>query len=179
MCPIVSELCSRHMSIEDVFRNQLCSRIEIKLKEFNFKVIYNILPCNVNLVNWRIKDSDKCDICASEHTIEHLLFNCKRSAYLWKVVKDVYHIDVTFGTIVCGLNKINSNLSHTITLLSFLLYKEWLIHSLENTQRCLGFPFHLYIGELQLRDNIYKWNGLDIDLIPIIQYLKEKYGEYL
>ena len=37
---------------------------EIKLKEFNFKLLHGILPCNKNLKRWWIKDSEQCDVCS-------------------------------------------------------------------------------------------------------------------
>ena len=60
------------MSVEDAFRNQLCSKIE--LREFSFKIMYGILACNSNLKKWKIKESYVRDICNSKQTIEHLLF---------------------------------------------------------------------------------------------------------
>ena len=178
MCPVVTEYCDIiGMSVDDAFRNQLCSKIEIKLKEFNFKVMYNILPCNANLKKWRKMDNDTCDICNSKQTIEHLLFTCHRASYLWKLVTDIFHCDVTFGNIVCGFEKCAPSFCHTTTLLAFLLYKEWLLCSLDKKQRCFNFPYHFFIVELQLRDKIYKCNGMDINLIPVIEYLTGKVDE--
>ena len=45
---------------------------EIKLKEFNFKVLHGILPCNRNLMRWKIRHDDKCDVCGQTQSIEHL-----------------------------------------------------------------------------------------------------------
>ena len=44
------------------------------MKEFNFKVLHGILPCNLNLMRWKIRDSHECDICGETQTIEHLSF---------------------------------------------------------------------------------------------------------
>ena len=49
---------------------------EIKLWEFNFKVLHGILSCNKNLKQWRIVDCDKCDVCDEIQALEHLLFQC-------------------------------------------------------------------------------------------------------
>ena len=46
---------------------------EIKLKEFNFKVLHGILPWNLNLMRWKIRDSHECDIYGKTQTIEHPL----------------------------------------------------------------------------------------------------------
>ena len=50
---------------------------EIKLREFNFKVLHGILPCNKNLKQWKVKISDNCDVCGQIQTIEHLLWSCR------------------------------------------------------------------------------------------------------
>ena len=50
MCPNLHHMCTlSDISVECAFRNQLCSSVEIKLKEFNFKVMHGILPRNSNL----------------------------------------------------------------------------------------------------------------------------------
>ena len=49
-CPNLHHMCTlSDISVESAFRNQLCSGVEIKLKEFNFQVMHGILPCNSNL----------------------------------------------------------------------------------------------------------------------------------
>ena len=53
-----------------------------------------------------------------------------------------------------------------------MLYKEWLLMSLENKNRCAVFPYHFYINELKLCDKIYCTNGMDLNLYPIIQILE-------
>ena len=171
--PKLSELCTTiGIPLDEAFRNLLCSKIEIKLKEFNFKVVHDILPCNVNLVRWRKGESVSCDICECRHTIEHLLFSCHRATYIWNLVKNVYNIDVLYINLKCGFSNIESQTSHMICLLAFLLYKEWLLHSLSKKERSVHFPFQFYINELLLRDKIYKTCGKDINLLPMIESLQ-------
>ena len=76
------------------------SEKEIKLKEFNFKVLHGILACNVNLTRWKIKEIDECDVCRLPQTIEHLLFTCRYVAPLWRIVDSVFDITVSFETIL-------------------------------------------------------------------------------
>ena len=70
---------------------------EIKLKEFNFKVLHGTLACNKNLKNWKIRLNDICDVCNQIQTIEHLLYNCHYVNYvkpgvkpLWQIVNTVF-----------------------------------------------------------------------------------------
>lgn len=172
MCPNLYEICNdANISVEQAFRHQLCSNIEYKLKEFNFKLLHGILPCNANLVKWRIKESELCDICNSRQTVEHLLFNCHRAVLLWDHFKDAYRTNITFGNIVYGFRKNDNQMNVIVTLLGFLLYKDWLIHSIENKKRSLIFPEYFFIHELQLREKIYNVHGLLININPLVESL--------
>ena len=78
----------QYCDIDDVnyiYTERVWLEKEIKLKEFNFKVLHGILPCNKNLKQWRIRMSDCCDVCGEIQTIEHLLWNCRYVRSLWKV----------------------------------------------------------------------------------------------
>ena len=79
-----------------VYTRKVVSEKEIKLKEFNFKVLHGILACNVNLKRWKIEETDECDVCRLPQTIEHLLFTCRYVAPLWRIVDSVFDIDVSF-----------------------------------------------------------------------------------
>ena len=59
-----------------VFTKKIVLRKEIKVKEFNFKMFYGILPYNVNLRKRSIKISDQCDVCGMPQTKEHFVFSC-------------------------------------------------------------------------------------------------------
>ena len=100
MCPNLHMYIQRDMSVEDACRNQLCSTIDINLREFGSKVMYGILACNSSLKKWRIKESYVCDICISKQTIEHLLFECHRAVNLWNLFEDAYQITMNFSNIL-------------------------------------------------------------------------------
>ena len=77
--PDLSNFLSEHAPNSnqgDIFTRKVSREKEIKLKEFNFKLLHGILPCNVNLKTWRIKDDNSCDLCNLPQTLEHLLYKC-------------------------------------------------------------------------------------------------------
>ena len=58
-------------------------------------------------------------------------------------------------------------------LVSFLLYKEWLLGSLEAKSRCMEFPYCFYIHELSLRRKVYVASKLKCFYMdPILQCLE-------
>ena len=120
---------------------KLYSEKEIKLKEFNFKVLHGILPCNGNLKQWRIKASDECDVCGLPQTTEHLLFACRYVTPLWQIVDSVFDINVSFKTIL-GVDQ-PCEYDNIVTLISFLIYKEWLVLSLEGKPRTVLFCYNI------------------------------------
>ena len=68
---LLQPFCSVNDVINVLTRNLLLQK-EIKLKEFNFKLLHGILPCNMNLKRWRVKESEQCDVCNMPKKIEHL-----------------------------------------------------------------------------------------------------------
>ena len=139
-----------------VFTKKVVSEKEIKLKEFNFKVLHGILPCNGNLKQWRIKASDQCDVCGLPQTIEHLLFTCRYVTPLWQIVDSVFDINVSFETIL-GVDQL-CEYNNIVTLVSFLIYKEWLVLSLEGKPRNSIILLQYFKEELLIRLKIYEKN---------------------
>ena len=145
--------CSVDDSIH-IFMKKVLLEKEIKLKEFNFKLLHGILPCNKNLKRWRIKDSEQCDVCSLPQTLEHLLFDCHYVKPLWRVVESLCDIQVSFHVIL-GVHG-SSDYDNLITLVSFLIYKEWLVLSLENKSRSSSIVLQYFKEELSTRLKIYE-----------------------
>ena len=137
-----------------VYTRKVVSEKEIKLKEFNFKVLHGILACNVNLKRWKIKETGECDVCRLPRTIEHLLFTCRYVAPLWRIVDSVFDIDVSFETIL-GVDDF-CEYDNIVTLVCFLIYKEWLVLSLENKSGKNNIMLQYFKDELITRLKIYK-----------------------
>jgi hypothetical protein len=114
-----------------IFTSKLIRQNEIKIKEFNFKLFHGILPCNVNLKKWKIKDEGACDVCGLPQTIEHLLFDCVYVKPLWSLVENVCSETISFKKIV-GVDKC---FHHNNFVLCFLIYKEWVLLSFQRKHR--------------------------------------------
>ena len=72
------------------FHRKVVLENQIKIKEFNFKVLLGILPCNYNLRKWKIRVDDICDVCNQVQTIEHLLYSCCYVSSLWHIVDNLH-----------------------------------------------------------------------------------------
>ena len=137
-----------------VFTKKVKFEKEIKLKEFNFKLLHGILPCNKNLEKWKIKPNDRCDVCGLSQTIDHLLYNCNYVRPLWRIIERKFGISLSFEQLL-GLDPL-FEYDSIVTIISFLIYKEWLLLSLENKQRKDNLNQMYFKNELKLRVEIYK-----------------------
>ena len=124
-----------------IFTQKVKNEPEIKLKEFNFKLLHGILPCNKNLFKWKLKSSDMCDVCEHSQSIEHLLFNCIYVQPLWEKVNCILNTNINFQTLL-GLNNVTI-FYHIPTIISFLIYKEWLLQSLNNRKKSYNRNYFL------------------------------------
>ena len=127
---------------------------EIKLKEFNFKMLHGILSCNTNLFKWKIKLNEKCDICEYPQSIKHLLFECECVKPLWNSFNNIFGLNVSFRQLL-GLDK-NFRTNDLTTVICFIIYKQWLLASLNNKLRSTPLPLSYFKEELGIRIRIYK-----------------------
>ena len=117
-------------------------------------MLHGVLPCNRNLKKWRIRLDDQCDVCELPQTIEHLLFECRYVKPLWDVIEKLIGAGISFKQIL-GLDNLFREDS-ILSVISFLIYKEWLVLSLENKQRNANICLAYFKNELSLRIEIYK-----------------------
>ena len=138
----------------NIFTTKVILEKEFKLKEFNFKLLHGILPCNENLKKWRIKHNNGCDVCGLVQSLEHFLFDCKYVKPLWNLLENVYNVKISFKSIL-GIDK-PFEYNSLVTIIAFLIYKEWLILSLENKKRSNDIMFAFFKEELSIRLRIYE-----------------------
>ena len=140
--------------VRNCYKVKLLLEKEIKLREFNFKLLNGILPCNVNLVRWKIKTDCACDVCGERQSIQHLLYDCCYVQPLWTRVNRVFSINVSYRQIL-GLD-VEFDYDCIVTLVCFIIYKQWLILSLNDKGRNSIAAYASFKEELLLRSSIYQ-----------------------
>ena len=154
---IIIECCFKCRQMKEVpgLVNARVGQKSCHIREYLDTLIFAVSK-NVSryiLYLWKIRANDKCDVCGSSQTIDHLLYNCNYVRPLWRLVERKVGIIISFEQIL-GLDPLFEYDSIT-TIISILIYKEWLL-SLENKQRNADLNIMYYKSELQLRTEIYK-----------------------
>ena len=115
---MVSKLCSRH-NMESIYARQFDfpnsqhiwkhiykqKLVDIKLpkiREFNYKVLNNIVPCGVVLNKWIEHISDRCELCNGVETTFHMLFGCTQISNIWMNISRALKCNISWKHIVCG-----------------------------------------------------------------------------
>ena len=88
-------------------------------------------------------------MCQEPQSIKHLLWECDYVKPLWSIVEKVGGFEITHGKIL-GIED-SYKQDRMLTLMSFLVYKEWrlLSLSLENKKRSNNIMLQFYKIELE------------------------------
>ena len=156
--PKTTNMWARTLDLEinwaAIANNKLTNQTEVKVAEFNYKVLNNILATNANLFRWGKSQTPQCIYCAQDmHTSKHLLWDCMHISRLWKKVGDALNYAMTWQKIVIGVHG-NKVLNSIVSLVAYIIYKKF-----QGDKECAG---HNYQGscqflhnELEYRLNVY------------------------
>jgi exonuclease III len=112
---------------ETVLMNSYAFKIKkikhVKLAEFNYKFLNNILPCGEKLKQWQYVKSDLCLLCKCKENITHIIVDCAFKLNLWKHICNKLNIPFDLTKIICGYN--NIEIDWIITIVSYYIFKFW------------------------------------------------------
>ncbi len=139
----------------EIYRNKLKAQPEMKIAEFNYKLVNGILATGKNLYIWKKIDSDICFYCHNGvHNIKHLLMECKYVGLIWHNIGHIFNKIIVWQDIVLGLtNSKEQNI--IISLITYLIYKKCLID--RDTVNTRNIELDVYIKqEMIYRRELYK-----------------------
>jgi hypothetical protein len=108
---------------------------DTKLKAFQFKVLNNILPCNLYLKRIGKSDTDKCPRCNLLEDINHYLFDCPSTLLIWQQLsrwwKDITKQDITLNkrNVMLGLYRSTEKVVMEDQLNEIIMVTKFKIHA--------------------------------------------------
>ena len=150
-----------------------------KIRQFNFKLIQNILPFKVNLYRWRIETDTLCMFCEEEETVKHIMLQCSCVLNFWtkvchliyKMFKIRIHIDER--TIYIGYKideKKFSLLNLLIIFAQYAIYKAYMLYKMQRKPFNEFFIWSVFKDEIlfyvnwQLKNNVNTVNLFNLNL---------------
>jgi hypothetical protein len=64
------------------------AKIPLKVRNFLWMVFQGRVQTTDNLSKKAWKGENKCKICLEEESVDHLIFTCPLSAFIWSVIKE-------------------------------------------------------------------------------------------
>ena len=139
----------------NIYQQRIC-RIKIpKLREFNYKLLHNIVPNGVTLSKFRDICSN-CLYCNKKETTKHMLYECERIHQIWQNISILCNVSLSWKHIVCGFPKY----SDTTKIAG------------------LNYVFAIVIYAIFKENSYCKWNNKDYQRLPVKLRIKENLVYY-
>ena len=72
------------LDLKIIYSVSLTSAKDVKLQNFQYKYLMQIIPTNTFLLKCHIEDSALCDFCSANiQTLNHLFRECTKVQYFW------------------------------------------------------------------------------------------------
>jgi hypothetical protein len=116
------------------------------MKEFQFKVLNNLLPSNLYLFRIGKSETNKCTECSALDDMMHYIFNCPSSLGIWKQLSRWWHglsgqeITISEKDVILGLTPRRGKIIMEEQLNLIIMTVKWKIHT--NKQMGEGTGWH-------------------------------------
>ena len=89
---------------------------DLRLAEFNYKVLHFILPCLDNLKKWKIVDNNLWPLYQVKHDVIHLLYFCKKAKAVWANINVKFNSHLTLYSVfgLCEENNLSNVFIHLL-----------------------------------------------------------------
>ena len=139
-----------------------------KLRNFQYRLLHNVVFCNDRLFYYKKVPLQQCEWCEyPKQNIVHLLVNCKRSQEIWGYLKEYLHksgLNVEFSLQNVIYNNVKLQTTHVVNLVTlitkFYIYKCKVQGKIPNAIRLAK--------EIELQYNIEVYNANEDDRVEQI-----------
>ena len=145
---------NKYESFEFVYLNKIIGIRDLKIAEFNFKLLHQILPCKTFLCKIGVIPDNRCAWCDKGESIEHMLFTCPSIGNIWNIIAKMLKIKLTNEMLAMSTKNVEKD--WLISLVQYLIFKRWVLN--QNGQKILHFKKYLQT-ELKSRYVVYNINS--------------------
>jgi hypothetical protein len=104
------------------------------MKAFQFKILYNIIPCNQYLKRIGKSETDKCPSCNEVEDLVHYFVGCTSATNIWLQIRRWWSgitgqdVNINERDIILGLNKRDIKIIKHEQLNKIMMVVKWNIH---------------------------------------------------
>jgi hypothetical protein len=158
---IISDKLQRELGVEE----EKCKIVftmprvvtNTKIRAFQYKLLYNLIPTNLYLKRIKKSDTEKCNWCQEIDDTSHFFVSCKELIPFWNSFtqwwKGMLEEDINFTIKDVLIGILNNNIKYE-TINACLLIAKW--HIYKNKLNNSSSFFYKYLCELKYYINIEK-----------------------
>ena len=159
-CFFWENLTQLNITWKRCFERNLVLVKDNKLREFNFKVLYNLLPVKRNLCKWNMIDEAQCIACQVDEDITHALITCKLNEQFWLyvtwLIQKVFHkrIDIDIDLLIKSSEY--DDIDDLINIAFWSIYKMILLRNYKGVDKRESCLRYVFAAELRKRLQVNK-----------------------
>ena len=152
---------------ESIAINKMHKQLEIKICEFNFKTLHNILATGENLFKWQKIPSPACIYCNyHRQTLKHLLWDCTYAETLWEKLSAGMNRNICYKDIIAGVDA-NHTLNQMLSLIAFIICKKF--QNDKDKENPINLDLSLFLkNELIKRQEVYRMCTNKENIFPVL-----------
>lgn len=121
-------IINKQQTWKTIYEQKIVSIKIEKLREFNFKLLHNIVPCGYILSKWNDKVNVNCQLCGEIETTKHMLYECTHIRNIWDIISNVMNMNIKWKHIVTGFYNCETKrvctFNHLMTVIVYAIFKE-------------------------------------------------------
>ena len=124
------EFCieNKNATWKKIYEQKVIGVKPAKLREFNFKLLHNIVPCGYIVSKWNDNVSVNCVRCGIMETTKHMLFECVHIKHIWARISSIINMSLQWKHVVTGFynfeNKGMMMYNYIISITVYAIFKE-------------------------------------------------------
>ena len=117
----------------DLFKTLYRITDNVKLREFQYRLLLNKIFVNDTLAKWKLVPSDQCEWCSKRQTIVHLLWECEVINEIWvQINRKIFKREANMNVTMIFNNSVHPTKPHVFNLIT-LITKQYFFQ-----EKCLG-----------------------------------------
>ena len=122
------EFCLEREHWKIIYINKIQNIYDKRVCEFNYKLLNNLLCCNLSLFRCKIRVTKHCENCNHDvENVQHLIFDCENVREIWYKIGVILDFSIQWRHILLGFFSESSNrisfLNELISFIAFKIYK--------------------------------------------------------
>ena len=159
MSPVLGKYYrNKHIDWNQVFKRNLKDIKENRLKQFNFKMLYNLIPTKRMLFVWKVENSDLCNLCKCREDLIHAFLECPLNMPFFRklveLIRKVYNVNINVNIQTFLKMHKENDIDDILTIAFWSIYKMIILRNESGKDERKTKLWWIFLKEVKIRLDI-------------------------